>query len=150
MANVVLIPIDLQHRSSWTKALPSAVEQAKILNAKLTIMTVVPHITSGLDWRYAIRGEEHGSIDFDIKELTAQAEKRLQELADEFVPKALQGGVIARHGTVYEEIVDTAEELEAELIVMAAHRPSLKDYLLGPNTARVARHAHCSVQIVRD
>ena len=33
---------------------------------------------------------------------------------------------------------------------MAAHRPSLADYLLGPNTARVGRHAQCSVQVLRD
>nr|MDJ0982980.1 universal stress protein [Kiloniellales bacterium] len=96
------------------------------------------------------RGEEHGSIDFDIKDLVKQAEDRMQELAKENVPKELFGGIIAAHGTIYEKIVDAANEIDAEIIVMAAHRPSLKDYLLGPNTARVARHARCSVQIVRD
>lgn len=33
---------------------------------------------------------------------------------------------------------------------MAAHRPALKDYLLGPNAARVVRHSNCSVLVVRD
>ena len=150
MTKKVLVPIDLEHKSSWAKALPTAADQAKLLDGKLWIMTVVPHIVGGLDWRYAIRGEEHGSIELHLKEMVAQAETRMEELAAEFVPGGILGGVIAKHGTVYEQVVETADELEADLIVMAAHRPSLKDYLLGPNTARVARHASCSVQIVRD
>lgn len=71
-------------------------------------------------------------------------------IAGEHIPKDLLGGIVATHGTIYEKIVDAANDLGAELIIMAAHRPSLKDYLLGPNSARVARHASCSVQIVRD
>lgn len=146
----VLVPVDLAHKSSWIKALPAGVDQAKVLNGEVWLMTVVPHMTSGLDWRYAIRGEEEGSIDYDIKDFVKQAENRLGELAQEYVPKEFFGGTIAAHGTIYERIVDAANEINADIIVMAAHRPSLKDYLLGPNTARVARHARCSVQIVRD
>ncbi len=146
----ILVPVDLEHKSSWAKALPSGVDQAKLLNGEVWLMTVVPHMVSGLDWRYAIRGEEHGSIEFDIHDLVKQAEERLRDLAKEYIPKELFGGTIAAHGTIYEKIVDAANEVGAEIIVMAAHRPSLKDYLLGPNTARVARHARCSVQIVRD
>jgi nucleotide-binding universal stress UspA family protein len=38
---------------------------------------------------------------------------------------------------------------EADLIVVGSHRPAMKDYLLGTNAARVVRHAHCSVLVVR-
>ncbi len=150
MTKKVLVPIDLEHKSSWAKALPNGVDQARILGGEVWLMTVVPHIPSGIDWRYAIRGEEHGSIDYDVKEFVKQAEGRLKELAGELIPDDLFGGIIAAHGTIYEKIVEAAEQIGADLIVMAAHRPSLKDYLLGPNTARVARHAPCSVHIVRD
>lgn len=150
MSAKVLVPIDLEHKSSWSKALPTAVNLANMMDAKVWIMTVVPHIVAGIDWRYAIRGEEHGSIEYDIKDLVQQAEARMMEIASELVPGGRQGGYIAAHGTVYEKIVEAADEIEADIIVMAAHRPSLKDYLLGPNTARVARHANCSVQIVRE
>lgn len=40
--------------------------------------------------------------------------------------------------------------LGADLIVMASQRPELKDYLLGPNAARVVRHAEQSVLVVRE
>ncbi len=49
-----------------------------------------------------------------------------------------------------EEILKAAAESDCDLIVVASHRPALKDYLLGPNAARVVRHANCSVLVVRD
>ncbi len=54
------------------------------------------------------------------------------------------------HGTIYQEILSAARKIEVDLIVMASHRPALEDYLLGPNAARVVRHADCSVLVVRD
>ena len=146
----VLVPVDLQHESSWVKALPAAVGQAKLLGGKVYLMTVVPHLTSGLDWRYAVRGETGGSLAYNIKEFVDEARQRLLELRDKEVPAELAGDVIATHGTIYQEIVEAAEKLPADLIVMASHRPTLKDYLLGPNAARVARHARSSVHIVRE
>ena len=59
-------------------------------------------------------------------------------------------GVVVRNGTVYREIVEAAKDLDIGQIVMGAHRPSLADFLLGPNSARVARHAGCTVTVVRD
>ena len=56
----------------------------------------------------------------------------------------------ARYGVVYEEILDLAEELDVDQIVMTAHRPSVSERLLGTNAARVVRHAKCSVQVVRE
>ncbi len=35
------------------------------------------------------------------------------------------------------------------MIVMASHRPEMSDYLLGPNAARVVRHARRSVSVIR-
>jgi universal stress protein F len=146
----ILVPVDLEHESSWRKALPAAVGQARTLGGKVHLMTVVPHITSGLDWRYAVRGETGGSLDYNINDLVEQAKERLRQLRDEHVPADLAGEVVAMHGTIYHEIVETAEKLPADLIVMSSHRPSLKDYLLGPNAARVARHSKSSVYIVRE
>ena len=44
---------------------------------------------------------------------------------------------------------DLAGEIGVDLIAMASHRPALKDYLIGPNAARVVRHADVSVLVVR-
>ncbi|SDX72937.1 universal stress protein [Roseicitreum antarcticum] len=54
------------------------------------------------------------------------------------------------HGSIYDEILRAADKLDADLIVIGSHRPELKDYLLGPNAARVVRHGRQSVYVVRD
>ena len=48
-----------------------------------------------------------------------------------------------------EQVLRMAEEIGCDLIVMAAGNPSLARYLLGPNAARVVRHANCCVLVVR-
>lgn len=46
-------------------------------------------------------------------------------------------------------ILDYAKNHQADCIVVASHRPGLKDYLLGSTAARVVRHASCAVHVVR-
>ena len=150
MAQHLLVPIDLAQESSWAKALPQGFVLAEAMGADVTIMTVVPEIVGGLDWRYAIRGETGGSEALDIDAILADANERLQQIGREAAPEGASLETLARYGTVYEEILNVAEELPASQIVMAAHRPSLQDFLIGPTTARVVRHATCSVLVVRD
>jgi len=151
MFKTILVPIDLTHKSSYIRILPAAAEEARYHGAQLYVMTVIPDITSGVDWRYAIRGAQEGSEAYSRKELEQQAQKRIEVLIKEHVPA---GGVavntLVKHGTIFKEILDTAEEIKANLIILAAYRPSLKDYLLGSNASRVVRHAHCSVMVIRD
>jgi universal stress protein F len=149
MSRKILVPIDLVHESSWKNAVPAALDLARNPDDELVVMTVVPEIVAGLDWRYAIRGETGGSEKLDINEYLREAKTRIEEIIGGYAP-GVPVEVIARYGTVYEEILNVADELKVDQIVMAAHRPSLADYLLGPNTARVVRHAHCSVQVVRN
>jgi nucleotide-binding universal stress UspA family protein len=54
------------------------------------------------------------------------------------------------HGSIYAEILRASRDAGADLIVMASHRPEMKDYLIGANAARVVRHADCSVLVVRE
>lgn len=145
----ILVPIDLSHESTWTTALPEAFELAGALKGEVTIMTVVPEIAAGLDWRYAIRGEREGSEELDIEGVVADAKTRLEQIGKEHAPPGVAFDVIARYGTIYQEILSVAEELKTTQIIMAAQRPSLADYLIGPNAARVVRHAKCSVHVVR-
>ena len=148
MTRTILVPIDLAHKSSWTSALPEAFRLVKE-GDELIIMTVIPEFASGLDWRYSIRGETGGSEAFDIDSLLVDARARLEQIAGEYNTGRVPVELVARYGTIYEEILDLAADMEVDQIVMAAHRPSLADYLIGPNTARVVRHAKCSVQVVR-
>lgn len=150
MAKNILVPVDLSQPSVLDKVIAAAVEQARAADAELTVMTVVPDIVAGLDWRYAIRGETGGSGEFDMKEIVQEALERLNQTVAERVPEGMPVKTIARHGTVYEEVLNVADEIGADQIVMGALRPQVSDFLLGPNTARIVRHAKCSVNVIRN
>ena len=149
MTAKVLAPIDITDAETTKKVLEAAVAQTKALNGALHVMTVVPDIVSGLDWRYAIRGETGGSAEFDMSKVVAECLERLNQMVADQTPEGMSAKTIARHGTVYEQVLKVAEEIEADQIVMGAHRPGLGDFLLGPNTARIVRHATCSVNVIR-
>lgn len=146
-----LAPIDLEDEHLTEGVITKTVEMATgVKGAKIYLMTVIPGITPGIDQRYAIRGEMHGSTEYPLQEWKDEAAKDLQKMADSHIPKDMQGGVVVENGTVYREVVEAAKDLNIDHIVMGAHRPSLSDFLLGPNSARVARHAGCSVTVVRE
>ncbi len=46
-------------------------------------------------------------------------------------------------------IVEYARKQSADCIIIASHRPELKDYLLGSTASRVVRHSPCSVLVIR-
>ncbi len=149
--NNYLAAIDLADEQSWESVISKTVGMATgIDGAKIYLMTVISGIVSGIDQRYAIRGEMHGSGDYPMQEWKDEAADKLREIASKHIPKEMQAGVIVENGTVYKEIVEAAKDLDIDQIVMGAHRPSLADFLLGPNSARVARHAGCTVTVVRD
>ncbi|MCP5072067.1 MAG: universal stress protein [Rhodobacteraceae bacterium] len=52
-------------------------------------------------------------------------------------------------GNAGQKIVEYARENEIDCIIVASHRPGLQDYFLGSTAARVVRHAHCAVHVVR-
>ena len=149
MANKILVPVDLGDTETSGKVLATAVDQAQRDGAGLTVMTVVPDMITGIDYRYAIRGETGGSEDYDLKKIVKNALDHLNQFVADHTPKGMEAETIARHGTVYEQILDVADDIGAAQIVIGAHRPQLADYLLGPNTSRVVRHAKCSVNVVR-
>jgi nucleotide-binding universal stress UspA family protein len=137
----ILLPVDLGDNSSWEKALPKAVELCKASGANLHVLTVVPDFGMSVVGQYFPEGYEKG-----VAEKVMAA---LKVFVTEHVPADVNVRHIVGEGVVYENIIRMAREVGADLIVTAAGRPDLKEFLLGPNAARVARHAPISVLIVR-
>ncbi len=137
----VLLSVDLEQESSWTKALPVAVDLCKSFGATLHVLTVIPNFGMSIVGQYFPKNYE--------KEVGEKVLARLKDFVAEKIPGDLSVQHIVGQGTVYEVILDMAETVNADLIVMASHRPELQDFLLGPNASRVVRHAKCSVMVVR-
>ena len=149
MPKKILVPIDLSQPDTIRPVLAAGIEQARASDGDLTVMTVVPDIVAGLDWRYAIRGETGGSQEFDMRAIVQEALGKLNEVVAEHVPEGMTVETVVRHGSVYQQVLEVAEAIGADQIVVGALRPQVADYLLGPNTASIVRHAKCSVTVVR-
>ncbi len=137
----ILLPVDIEDSDSWQRSLPVAAEYAKTFGSTLHVMTVVP------DFGMSVVGSFFPD-DFAEKAI-AETNRRIHDFVSENVPDGIAVQHVVKHGRVYEEIIRSARDLDADLIVMSAHHPDVSDYLLGPNAARVARHAEQSVLIVR-
>lgn len=46
-------------------------------------------------------------------------------------------------------LTEYANRQRADCIVIASHRPGMKDFFLGSTAALVVRHAHCAVHVLR-
>jgi nucleotide-binding universal stress UspA family protein len=138
----ILLTVDLGEESSWSKALPEAVSMCQSSGASLHALTVVPDFGMSIVSQYFPEGYE--------KDMAAKVLESLKAFVKEHVPDGIDVQHIVGEGTIYEVILKIAKEIKADLIVMSSHRPELKDYLLGPNAARVVRHANCSVLVIRN
>ena len=138
----ILVPVDLSDKHSWRKALPTAISLCETFEGKLHLITVVPEFGLPMVGQFFPEG-------YEVK-LRQQAAKQLKEFASQQVPGPIECRRIVAEGKVYQEIMKAADAIKADLIVMGSHRPELSDYLLGPNAARVMRHAKCSVMVVRE
>ena len=144
MVATIVLPLDLDHESSWRKALPLAADFARHSGAQLHVMTVVPdeHVKMTIVAQLIPEGYEQRIVD--------DAKQRLSALLKQHAPADMKIQQAVRRGSVYKEILRYARDTQADLVIMAAHRPEMRDYLLGPNAARIVRHADCSVWVVRE
>jgi nucleotide-binding universal stress UspA family protein len=141
MYSNILVSVDLGQPEGEAKAIETAVDYAKLFGATLHVMTVVPDYGLSLVGGFFPKEHEKQAID--------HANQALHEFTGKHVPKEIRHRHIVAHGSIYREILRYADEVKADLIVMSASRPGPEDYLIGPNAARVVRHAKISVLVVR-
>ena len=141
MLKNILLPVDLDHEALWTKALPVACSLAERDNASLHVLTIVPDFGMSAVSQYFPENYREETMERELAKLNA--------FVKEQVPDSIASRSILGERTIYEAILNVPEKIEADLIVLAPQRPELKNFHLGPNAARVVRHAECSVYIVR-
>lgn len=121
-------------------AIEVAIQIAKQSQARLTVMTM-----------------ELLAEDLEIvgtHAMRASQEKEAHQRLDAVAKLAAEAGVQCQTLLCYgeepfREIVDTAEEIDANLIVMGRRgRRGLARIMVGDATARVVGHAHCNVLVV--
>lgn len=143
MSKTVLCAVDISNEHRDVAVIQKAAQLADLDGAQLDVITVLPDYGSSLVGGFFDKSHHEKAV--------AEAKTRLKAAVIEAIGE--EGDSAVRHivgtGNAYEEILKTAEKDAAFLIVIGAHKPDFKDYLLGPNAARVVRHASASVYVVR-
>jgi nucleotide-binding universal stress UspA family protein len=138
----ILVPIDFSDCSK--KALQYALPLAKEHQAEITLLYVVPP---------AYGSGEYTGIDYAQLEasLKVGGQKELAKLARNEVRRDIFVDTLVRVGSPTREIIETARNLPADLIVISTHgRTGLKHVLLGSVAEHVVQRAPCPVFVVRE
>jgi len=141
MFKKILVPIDVSQSDSGEAGLKAAAELANKTGAKLILL----HVTGDIPNLVANQLPSNYT-----ETMEASSAKTLDELASKHGLASGSYEIQASHGQIYDRIIEVAEKGAIDLIVIASHQPGLADYLLGSTAAKVVRHAHCSVLVVRD
>lgn len=131
----ILVPMDLSGKS--VKALSYALRLARESRAAVVVLHTV---------QLNIAGEEFGIPRTRLLgEMSENARAELQRLLVYGVPSR----IIIVEGRPAKEILDQAGKINADLIVMAAHKHRSPLHFLHPNTLQhVLEHACCPVVVV--
>lgn len=144
MYKQILVPVDLADTDLAKPAIATAVMLARQSNGSIRLINVLPFTPVML--------AEYVPPDFDIQQRKS-AEEALSIIAKESGLDAAHVSTVVREGGIYHEILDEADTIKADLIVMSSHRPqrtAIRTYFLGSNAGHVVRYAKCSVFVVRN
>lgn len=141
MTDHILCAVDLTHEDEARAILSEAGRLAGLEQAALSVMTVLPDYGSSFVGSFFKAGT--------LKQAAQAAVEALHKLADDQLPDFGKVQCIVEIGSVYEEVLEAAGKCSADLIVVGAHKPRLADRVMGPNAARIVRHAQQSVLVVR-
>lgn len=141
MFKTLLLAVDINDPEGAKRCTEAAISMAHHETATLHILNVVPD--DGMAIVSASLSAEHRT------EASQDALAALEDWAKTNIPDDLATEIHIARGTVYDQIIKKAAQLSIDAIFVGAHSPALKDYLIGPNAARVARHAIQSVFVIR-
>jgi nucleotide-binding universal stress UspA family protein len=144
MYKQILVPIDLSDPELAKPAIANAVMMAQQTNGTMRLVNVLPLTPVML--------AEYVPPDFEVQQRKA-AEDAIAIIAKESGLEPPRVSTTVRQGGVYQEILEEASSINADLIVMSSHRPqrhAVRTYFLGSNAGHVVRYAKCSVLVVRN
>ncbi len=140
MAKKILLAVDINNEETSKAPLAAALDLAHE-DSVLHVICVVPDFGLPQVSGFFPEGYEKKMLDAYGDALAGWVKAH--------VPGHLTCKAHVAHGTIYVEVVKAADKLDVDVIVIGSHRPALSDYLLGPNAARVVRHARQSVYVAR-
>jgi nucleotide-binding universal stress UspA family protein len=124
------------------KALKKAVEMALVLNSSLTVLSVIPELylteLSDLDRQRIMNA------------LTEETKTAMEKVRISLSGKAIESKTIVRQGPAAEKILETAQKMKVDLLVVGSHgRHGAKKFLLGSVSSKIVDYSTCPVLVVK-
>jgi nucleotide-binding universal stress UspA family protein len=144
MYKKILVPIDLADPDLAKPAVSAALMMAAPTEGIIRFINVLPLTPVML--------AEYVPPDFEVQQRKA-AEDALAIIVKETGLPSSRVSSTVRQGGVYQEVLEEANAMQPDLIVMSSHRPhrhAVRTYFLGSNAGHVVRYAKCSVLVVRN
>jgi nucleotide-binding universal stress UspA family protein len=136
----ILVPVDVADPALAKPALSVACEMARASGGSIRLINVLPMTPVML--------AEYVPPDFDTQQRKT-AEETMKTISDVCSLESSRVSTVVRQGGIYHEVLEEAQAIGADLIVMSSHRPAMRTYFLGSNAGHVVRYAKCSVLVVR-
>ena len=143
MYKQILVPVDLTDPELAKPAIATAVMMVNQSGGTVRLINIMPLTPAML--------AEYVPPDFETQQRKS-AEEALAIVARETGIDPARVSSAVRQGGIYQEILEEANAMKADLIVMTSHRPqrpAVRTYFLGSNAGHVVRYAKCSVLVVR-
>lgn len=141
MFKKILVPVDLSDLDIARKAVNQAAALARESGGTVRLV----YVRSILPVSFV----EFVPPNFD-EEQARQSAEELTEFAKTVPLPPERVSAAVRLGAVYNEVLEEAAEIEADLIVVSSHQPGVSTYLIGSNAATIVRHATSSVLVLRN
>lgn len=124
----ILLPSNTSDPVTWETPLETAIFLARQCTARLHVMSVVP----SFDY-YSV--ESFFPVDFEEKaQVQMQMGRELHAFVAEHLPKDVTSQTIIAVGSVYEQILETAEKINCDLTIMTRKGGPRRHFILGGNT----------------
>lgn len=135
MYDKILVPVTPEHSTTIERSLLAA-RALLSPGGRITVMTVLEPIPG-----YVAQYLPLDQIDRNRMETEAELSAEFQGQSDI--------EILVETGHAAQMILEVAARDGHDCIIIASHKPGLQDYLLGSTAARVVRHAHCGVHVLR-
>lgn len=137
----ILVPVDIGAPSR--AALDFAGDFARRYNGRIVLLSVIEDAPSSRSPAHPLVVTQRAFRDRVVFKLTDLGKRHV---GAEHISK-----ILIHSGIPFKQIIDSADELKSDLIIMATHGyKGLKHMLLGSTAERVIRSAPCPVLTLRD
>jgi len=137
MFKQIMVPVDLGHVDQLEKSLRIAADLSKLYDAPVCYVGVA--------------NTQPSSVSHDVQEyerkLAKFAEQQLAMHGHQGTSRAYAGHDLVMD--VDDVLLAAVDKINADLVVMASHVPTLVNYIWPTNGGRIAAHAKAAVFVVR-